>query len=52
MSGEIDPKDNIGKPYKRGMLPYGGATQKGKVAFVVTKEEFDDKMKRLKSIQW
>ncbi|WP_181391387.1 hypothetical protein ACKUB1_11915 [Methanospirillum stamsii] len=52
MSGEVDPKENIGKPYKRGMLPYGGATQRGMVAIVVTKEEFDDKMNRLKSIQW
>jgi len=29
------------------MLPYGEATQGGKVSFVVTKEEFEDKMRRL-----
>jgi hypothetical protein len=50
MSGESDPKNNIGKPHKRGMLPYGGAAQRGKVAFVVTIEEFDKKKKILKSI--
>lgn len=47
-----DPRENIGKPYKRGMLPYGGATQAGIVALVVTKEEFEDKMNRLKAIKW
>ena len=48
MDPEVDPRENIGKPYKRGMLPYGGATGPGGlVALVVTKEEFEDKMRRL-----
>lgn len=49
---ESNPTENIGKPYKRGMLPYGGATQRGKVAIVVTKDEFEEKMRRLKAIKW
>ena len=47
MEDESDPRENIGKPYKRGMLPYGGGTRAGVVVFVVTKEEFEDKMRRL-----
>lgn len=53
MDAGTDPRENIGKPYERGMLPYGGATGPGGlVAFVVTKEEFEDKLRRLKSIKW
>ncbi|WP_181391151.1 hypothetical protein ACKUB1_13155 [Methanospirillum stamsii] len=48
MEYEGDPQENIGKPYERGMLPYGGGVGKGGlIAFVVTKKEFDDKMRRL-----
>ena len=48
MEYEGDPRENVGKPYQRGMLPYGGGVGKGGlIAFVVTKEEFDDKMRRL-----
>ena len=53
MEAELDPRENIGKPYQRGMLPYGGGVGRGGlISFVVTKEEFDEKMRRLKSIQW
>ena len=51
MIEDIDPRDNIGKPYKRGMLPYGGATGRGgRISFVVTKEEYLEKMERLKNL--
>ena len=50
MEPEMDPRENIGKPYKRGMLPYGGGTVGGRVAFVVTKEEFEADMERLKPL--
>lgn len=53
MEGVPDPRENIGKPYKRGMLPYGGGVGRGGlISFVVTKEEFDEKMRRLRSITW
>jgi hypothetical protein len=53
MEGNLDPRENIGKPYERGMLPYGGGVGRGGlISFVVTKEEFDEKMRRLKSIKW
>jgi len=47
MESVSDPLENLGKPYKRGMLPYGGATQGGRVVYIVTREEFEDKMRRL-----
>lgn len=48
MESVIDPRENIGKPYKRGMLPYGGSVGKGGlVVHVVTREEFEEKMRRL-----
>jgi hypothetical protein len=47
MDSVSDPRENIGKPYKRGMLPYGGVTQGGLVVQVVTREEFEEKMRRL-----
>lgn len=51
MEPETDPRENIGKPYMRGMLPYGGATGPGGlISFVVTKEEFEADMKRLKPL--
>jgi hypothetical protein len=51
MDPEVDPMESIGKPYRRGMLPYGGAVGKGGlISFVVTKEEFEADMKRLKSL--
>jgi len=40
----------IGKPYKRGMLPYGGGVARGRIAFAVSEEEYTETMKRLKAI--
>ena len=51
MKSVQDPKENIGKLYERGMLPYGGGVgANGKISFVVSRDEYLDKMKRLKSL--
>ena len=44
------PEDVVGKPYKRGLLPYGGGVARGKIAFAVSEEEYTETMKRLKAI--
>jgi hypothetical protein len=46
------PEDVIGKPYQRGLLPYGGGVsgKTGKIVFAVSKEEHDTDVKRLKSL--
>lgn len=48
---KFNPEDVIGKPYKRGMLLYGGAVTKGKISSAVSEEEHCDAMKRLKAIR-
>jgi len=46
-----DPKAIIGKPYERGMLPYGGAVDsKGRIAIAITEEQNREDMERLKSL--
>jgi hypothetical protein len=51
MEPEQDPRENIGKPYRRGMLPYGGGVGKGGlISFVVTKKEHEELMQRIHSI--
>jgi hypothetical protein len=47
---KFNPEDVIGKPYKRGLLPYGGGVTRGKISFAVSEEENLDGLKRLKSI--
>ena len=47
---KFNPEDVIGKPYARGLLPYGGGVTKGKISFAVSEEEHLEKMKRLRSI--
>jgi hypothetical protein len=47
---KFNPEDVIGKPYARGLLPYGGGVTKGKISFAVSEEEHLDGLKRLKSI--
>jgi len=47
---KFNPIDVIGKPYKRGMLPYGGGVARGRIAFAVSEEEYTETMKRLKAI--
>ena len=46
-----DPIAIIGKPYKRGMLPYGGAVDsRGRIAFAISEEQNRKDMERLKSL--
>jgi hypothetical protein len=47
---KFNPEDVIGKPYKRGLLPYGGGVARGRIAFAVSEEEYTETMKRLKAI--
>ena len=47
---KFNPEDVIGKPYARGLLPYGGGVTRGKISFAVSEEENLDGLKRLKSI--
>lgn len=40
----------IGESYQPGLLPYGGRTDsRGKITYVVNKEEYQSKIKRLRS---
>jgi len=47
---KFNPEDVIGKPYQRGLLPYGGAVTRGKISSAIGEEEFRETMKRLKAI--
>lgn len=47
---KFNPEEVIGKPYKRGMLPYGGSVTRGKISFAIGEEEYRETMKRLKAI--
>jgi hypothetical protein len=47
---KFNPEEVIGKPYKRGMLPYGGSVTRGKISFAICEEEYRETMKRLKAI--
>lgn len=49
-SKEFNPIEVIGKPYKRGMLPYGGSVTRGRISSAISKEEYTETMKRLKTI--
>ena len=52
MHTKLNPETVIGQKYEKGMLPYGGRVNcQGEVAFVVSKEEFEEKMSRLESIR-
>jgi hypothetical protein len=53
MPEEFRPEDVVGKPYKHGMLPYGGgiSMRTGKVAFAVTKEEQEKVMAELRALE-
>jgi len=48
---KFNPEDVIGKPYKRGMLPYGGGVERGRIASAVGEDEYTEEMKRLKAIR-
>ena len=50
LKSKFNPDDVMGKPYERGMLPFGGSVTKGKISSVITEEEFNETMKRLKAI--
>lgn len=47
---KYNPEDVIGKPYKRGLLPYGGSVTRGRISYAVSEEEYLDGMRRLRSI--
>ena len=48
---EFNPASVVGRHYKEGMLPYGGrANCKGIITYAVSREQFDEKMRRLDSI--
>ena len=38
---KFNPEDVIGKPYARGLLPYGGSVTNGKISFAVSEEEIE-----------
>ncbi len=47
---KFNPEDVIGKPYKRGLLPYGGSVTRGRISYAVSEEEHLEDMRRLRSI--
>jgi hypothetical protein len=47
---KFNPEEVVGKPYQRGMLPYGGGVVCGKIAFAVSEEEHIADKKRLKAL--
>ncbi len=47
---KFNPEEVIGKPYRRGMLPYGGGVTQGRISFAVSEEEYLEDMKRLRTI--
>ncbi|KUK69336.1 MAG: Uncharacterized protein XE11_1083 [Methanomicrobiales archaeon 53_19] len=47
---KFNPEDVIGKPYRRGMLPYGGAVTRGRISFAVSEEQWLEDMRRLRSV--
>jgi len=47
---KFNPEDVIGKPYRRGMLPYGGGVTRGRISFAISEEEYLEDMRRLRSI--
>jgi hypothetical protein len=50
MAKKFNPEEVIGKPYQRGMLPYGGSVTKGKISSAIGEEEYRATMKRLNAI--
>jgi len=49
---KFNPEDMIGKPYERGLLPYGGGVsmRTGRITFAVSEEEHRNDMKKLKAL--
>ncbi|MCP1663233.1 MAG: hypothetical protein D5R99_04855 [Methanocalculus sp. MSAO_Arc1] len=47
---KFNPEDVIGKPYRRGMLPYGGSVTRGRISYAVSEEEYLEDMRRLRSV--
>ncbi|MDO8840903.1 MAG: hypothetical protein Q7J09_10750 [Methanocalculus sp.] len=47
---KFNPEDVIGKPYKRGLLPYGGGVTRGRISFAISEEEHLEDMKRLRTV--
>jgi hypothetical protein len=48
---EYKPEHVIGKPYKRGMLPYGGGVGPGGlIVMAISEEQYKEEMRQLKAI--
>lgn len=48
---EFKPETVIGKPYSRGMLPYGGGVGvDGKIVFARSQAETEERLNRLRSL--
>lgn len=53
MDVSFNSEENIGKPYRRGMLPFGGAVNsRGIITQVVSEAEYRRDMDILKSLVW
>jgi len=51
MDSSYNPEENIGKQYRRGMLPFGGAVNsRGIITQVVSEAEYRRDMEILKSL--
>lgn len=51
MENQQDPRVNIGKPYRRGMLPYGGSVNsRGVITEVISEAEYRRDVTILKSL--
>jgi len=49
---EFRPEQVIGKPYARGMLPYGGGVgPDGRIRFAVSREESERRLKRYRELK-
>jgi len=52
MESFSNPEENIGKPYRRGMLPFGGAVNsRGIITQVVSEADYRHDMEILKSLK-
>ena len=48
---EYNPANLIGKKYRRGLLPYGGAVNsRGIIVEAISKEEFNKQMLKLRNL--
>jgi hypothetical protein len=51
MSEEYDPEKVVGLPYQRGLLPYGGGVgSDGRIAFALTREDAERRVKKYQAL--